>query len=380
MKPLIGLTEAMRNPEMFGGTFAGSSFWTWRTLAKIVDNLPLTEPREIEPYQEATGLKYEHRPHTDNTVRRIIILAGRRAGKDRWFSAVAVWRAALCADWSKYASAGEGSVVLLLGRDKRQAAILKRYCNGLLKAPLLAAEVTRNTDDTVEFRNGASLEVATNNSDLVRGRSAVALLGSECCFWKSDEHSTNSDEEVVSAAEKSMAMCPGGGLTLLGSSVYRRAGFMFSQYERLHGNKHGGTDVCWFTPSRVMNPRLPLAVVEKAIAEDGPRGRAEYENQWRTDDADFISLQLLEDATDFGVSERPPDSRHAYWCYIDIATGEGQDSAVLVIGHVRRVPGQIDELTIDVYQREEAEICSRRHHHQGMGTALKGVPHPPSAR
>jgi hypothetical protein len=32
-------------------------------------------------------------------LRRLIVLAGRRAGKDRFFGAVAVWRAALCADW-----------------------------------------------------------------------------------------------------------------------------------------------------------------------------------------------------------------------------------------------------------------------------------------
>src|SRR5262249_16705164 len=70
----------------------------------------------------------------------------------------------------------------------------------------------------------AALETAPTEARLVRGRSAVAVLGSECCYWRTDEVSASSDEEVVAAAEPSMAMCPDGGLLLLGSSVYRRRG------------------------------------------------------------------------------------------------------------------------------------------------------------
>src|SRR5262249_56875609 len=85
-----------------------------------------------------------------------------------------VWRAALSADWRQYQSAGEGAVVILLGADKRQAGILRKYCAVLLQAPLLAAEVTRSTGEVTEFRNGASLEIAANHARLVRGRSAIA--------------------------------------------------------------------------------------------------------------------------------------------------------------------------------------------------------------
>ena len=150
-------------------------------------------------------------------MRRLILLAGRRAGKDRFFSAVAVWRAALCTNWREHISAGEGAVTILLGADKKQAAILRGYCQGLLQAPMLRTEVTRSTGELTEFRNGASLEITTNDARLVRGRSAIAVLGSECCHWRTDEHSASSDEEVVGAAEPSMAMCPDGGLLMLGS-------------------------------------------------------------------------------------------------------------------------------------------------------------------
>ena len=140
MTPLITLSRSLTDPALFGRTFSAPSFWPWRTLSKVIDGIALTEPREIELFMQCTG----RTQLPIQAVRRLILLAGRRAGKDRFMSAVAVWRAALSADWRKYQSAGEGAVVILLGADKKQARILRDYCEGLLRAPLLAREVKRS--------------------------------------------------------------------------------------------------------------------------------------------------------------------------------------------------------------------------------------------
>jgi hypothetical protein len=213
--PDITLTRALAEPALFGKVFAAPSFWTWRTVAKLIDGIPLSEPREIELFKACSGRSQLLNRHERRSLRRFLLLVGRRGGKDRFLSAVAVWRAALCTDWRRHTSAGEQAVVLLLGRDKKQAAILRRYCHGLLQVPALAREVVRETRDVIEFRNGATLEIASNDASLVRGRSAIAVIGSEACHWKHDEQSASSDEEVVGAAEPSMAMCPDGGLLLL---------------------------------------------------------------------------------------------------------------------------------------------------------------------
>ena len=272
-KPAITLSAAMSDPNLFGKVFSSPSFWTWKTVAKLIDGLPLTEPREIALYEECTGKTY----NKDNRkpVQRILLLCGRRAGKDRFLSAVAVWRAALCTDWRKYISAGEQAVCILLGADKKQAAILRRYCQGLLETPLLVPEVGRNTGEVTEFRNGSSLEISTNDARLVRGRSAIAVLGSECCHWRTDEHSASSDAEVVGAAEPSMAMTPGGGLLLLGSSVHRRKGYMYEQYRKLFGNNES-EDICWFAPSTTMNSKIPQGIIDRALSEDPHKAKAEY--------------------------------------------------------------------------------------------------------
>jgi hypothetical protein len=325
MTPRITLSSALVDPALFGTTFRAPSFWAWRVVAKMIDGIPLAEPRDIELFKQCTGRN--HLPI--KPVRRVILLAGRRAGKDRFLSACAVWRAALCADWRKHISAGEQAVVLLLGTDKKQAAILRRYCEGLLQTPLLAQEITRSTGEVIEFRNGSSLEIATNDARLVRGRSAIAVLGSECCHWRTDEHAASSDEEVVGAAEPSMAMCPDGGLLMLGSNVHRKVGYMYRQYKKLHGNDDS-EDVCWFAPSVTMNPQLPAQVIDQALAEDAPKARAEYQNVWREDLNDFIPLDLIESCTDFGVRERAPQSGVKYFAYCDASSGLGNSFAIAI--------------------------------------------------
>src|SRR5262249_18659053 len=313
---------------LFGEVFEVGSFWTWKVVAKLIDGFPLTEAREIELFHECTG----RTELPSKAVRRLVLLCGRRAGKDRFLSAVAVWRTALASDWRKHVSAGEQAVVILLGADKKQAAILRRYCQGLLATPLLAAEVTRQTDEVTEFRNGSSREIATNDARLVRGRSAIAVLGSECCHWKTDEHSASSDEVVVAAAEPSMAMTPDGGLLLLGSSVHRKRGYMYRKFKQLHGNDDSD-DLCWFAPSSVMNPKLPQHVVDKALAEDAHKAGAEFLNRWREDLSDFIPLDVIEGCTDVGIRERPPLPGLYYTAFVDAAGGTGSDSFTIAIAH-----------------------------------------------
>jgi hypothetical protein len=349
-RPMITLSHALTHPTLFGKVFAAPSFWTWRVVAKLIDGIPLSEPREIELFKACTGRTALLARHERRALRRFLLLCGRRAGKDRFLSAVAVWRASLCCDWRRHISAGEQAVVLLLGRDKKQAAILRRYCHGLLQAEAIKREVVRETRDVIEFRNGASLEIISNDASLVRGRSATAVLGSEACHWKHDETSASSDEEVVGAAEPSMAMCPDGGLLLLGSSVHRQRGYCYRKYKELHGNDQAD-DICWFAPSKVMNPRLPQSVVDAAVAEDPYRGGAEFGNRWREDLSEFVPLDAIESVTDYGIVERPPQPGGSYIAFMDASTGTGSDSFTLCIAH-RLLFGE-DIVTIDVLRERK---------------------------
>ena len=88
---------------------------------------------------------------------RLYLIVGRRGGKDRFMSAVAVWTAALANDWRKVLSAGEAGTVILIGADRKQANIMRKYCMGLADTPLIRAELVRDTRDDIEFKNGSEL-------------------------------------------------------------------------------------------------------------------------------------------------------------------------------------------------------------------------------
>ena len=130
-----------------------------------------------------------------------------------------------------------------------------------------------------------------------------------------------------------MAMCPGGGLLMLGSSVYRRRGYMFRQYRELHGNDLSPDSICWFSPSAVMNPVLPAHVIERALQENAPKARAEFLNIWREDLSDFIPIDVVQGATEFGMFERPWRPGVMYFAACNSAGGTGQDSFTLAIAH-----------------------------------------------
>jgi hypothetical protein len=323
----ISLAAAMRDPKLLGGPFAADSFWPWHTVAKVVSGEALDD-REAELFRKCTG---RTRLPT-GPVNNITLLVGRRGGKDRFLSAVAVHRAALTGDWSKRLSAGEQGSVILIGKDRKQGRILRRYCAALVAMPMIKAELRRNTDEILEFRNEASLEVVTCNADLVRGRSVLALLATEASFWNTDPDATSSDEEVVAAAEPGAAMIPDGGLTILSSSVHRKKGLMYRRWKEFHGNDDV-EDIVWLASSRTMNPALPEKVVAKAKLKDPQRANAEFGSIWREDLADFVPRDVVDEATDKGVRERPPMPGIEYFGFADPAGGTGKDSFSICIGH-----------------------------------------------
>ena len=188
-------------------------------MAKLINNIPLTEPRELELFQQSTGRTQLPNRHERRVLRRFLLLVGRRGGKDR-FSALS--------EWSGVASVPTGANTslpvsrLLLGRDRKQAAILRRYCRGLLREQTLARRGAAGNQrrDRIQERG----HVGENRPMMrasVRGRSASSVIGSEAGHWRHDEASASSDEEVVGAPNHRWPCVPMAESYLLGSSIHR---------------------------------------------------------------------------------------------------------------------------------------------------------------
>ena len=54
MRPAIGLSAAMRDPQLLVGPFVQDSFWPWLTVAKLLDGVAL-DAREAELFRQCTG-------------------------------------------------------------------------------------------------------------------------------------------------------------------------------------------------------------------------------------------------------------------------------------------------------------------------------------
>jgi hypothetical protein len=323
------LAECFRSPALFGTAFAGESWKPWHAVAKIISG------EQLHDDELALALKCTGRTRLpDKPPRRLYMLVGRRGAKSRFAAAAAV-HAAVAMDWRRIMAPGEQAVILLLAVDRAQAAICRRYASGLIEASaVLKHEVVRETSDVIELRNGAVIQIGTNDHRSVRGRSIAVLVGDEACFWMSDGESSSSDAEVVAAVEPAMAMIPCGGLVIMISSVYRKRGLMYERWKALHGNDAAG-DLCWLADSATMNPLLPPEIVAKALAEDPGRARAEYLSQWREDLTDFIPADVIEAATDWGVRERSRIAGVRYCAFTDAAGGSGSDGFTLGISHIQ---------------------------------------------
>jgi hypothetical protein len=131
MKAKVSFAQALRDPKLLGASFTAESWRPWHVLAKIISGQPL-EDSEMALVLECAGRWVLPK----SPPRRLFLLVGRRGGKSRFLSALAVWVAALAADWRNLMAPGEPAVVMLIGCDKKQAAVLRRYADGLLQAPL----------------------------------------------------------------------------------------------------------------------------------------------------------------------------------------------------------------------------------------------------
>ena len=101
---------------MDGNIFNSKGVHVGVVRGDAIFGLEQLDEREAALFRKCTGrTKLPTGP-----VNNLTLLIGRRGGKDRFLSAVAIYRAALSGDWNKFLSAGEQGSVILIGTVPRQ--------------------------------------------------------------------------------------------------------------------------------------------------------------------------------------------------------------------------------------------------------------------
>jgi hypothetical protein len=265
------------------------------------------------------------------------VVVGRRGGKSRIAALVAVYLA-LFRDYADTLSPGERGVVMCLAADRRQARQVFGYVRGLIESvPMLAELVDVERKESIDFKNGVTIEVHTASYRTVRGYTVVGAVCDEIAFWR-DESSANPDREVLDALRPSMATITGSVLLSI-STPYARRGELWRAYQQ-----HYGKDtpvLVWRAGTREMNPNVPESVIETAYERDSVAASAEYGAEFRRDVEAFLSSEAITAVSVSNRIELPRVEGVRYHAFVD-PSGGSQDSFTLAVAHRENDVGVLD--------------------------------------
>jgi len=331
------IIEACRDPNLFRPWFRVWSTWrSWRVFLRAVFGLGFMRG-DRELYEKCTG-------RTDTPkkpFKEIVLIVGRRAGKSFVLALIAVYLA-FFRNWRPYLVPGEKATILVIAADRRQARVIFRYIDALIHGiPWLHRKVIFPTrSDNIRLVNDVVIEIHTASFRAVRGYTVVAALLDEVAFWR-DEKSANPDTEVLDAIRPGMARIE-ESMLLCASSPYVRKGAIYKYFNDYYG-KNDPDVLVWHTDTRVMNPTITQAYIDKQYERDPVAAATEWGAQFRADIEDFVPEEVVDAAILKGQFEIPFVSTNNYHAFCD-PSGGSRDSFTLAIGHVEEGDRVLDAL------------------------------------
>lgn len=222
------LHDFMLDERLCGSEFQGPSWATWRVIARLWDG----DADQLTEEQQAIArelLGCEQLP--SGPPEEMFLGFGRRSGKTRFEAVAAVH--AWAQDYREHLAPGEWATISIHATNKRQAATAFGYCEGIIRASrLLDSEAENMTSECIESKHRTRIEVFTANFRSARSYSMPLAIIDEASFLR-DEYSANPDIELRRALLPGLATLR--GRLLVASSLHRRTGLMWQQYQKHYG-------------------------------------------------------------------------------------------------------------------------------------------------
>jgi hypothetical protein len=331
MKPQTPtILQAIKDEKLFGRSFRpkllrGDTYRNWRAALCGVFGLPFETAEAFEIFKRCTG----RTKAAITAFKEIFLVIGRRGGKSFVCALIALYVACFV-DFSPYLAAGEVATVAIIAADKKQAAILLRYIRGFLaSSDILRAMVVSDLKETITLKNGIVVEVMTADFRSVRGRTFAAVLVDELAFLPSGD-SASPDAELLGALRPGLISMPNSLLIGL-SSPYSQSGVLYQQFKEHYGRDDSDVLV-WKADSQTMNPTLSSAAIKLAYLRDPVAAATEYGAEWRSDLANFLSLEAVEACVVADRNRLPALADLSYRAFVD-ASGGRSDSFTMAVGH-----------------------------------------------
>ncbi len=322
----MNILQALSDPLVFGSQFKDPSTWaSWRAFLAVLFGLPLDDTQR-RLFQQCTG----RREPTPDGHSEAWLICGRRAGKSFTLALIATYLAAF-KDWRRHLGPGERATIAIVAQDRKQSRVIMRYIrDGLFKVPMLARTIESEGQESLDLANRVTIEVHTSSFRSVRGYSLAACLCDELAVWPTDD-AADPDYEVLAALRPGMINIP-GSMLLCASSAYSRRGALWDAH-RKHFAKDGDPVLVWQADTRLMNPCVPQAEIDRLIALDPAKYTSEFGGTFRTDVESFINREAVEVCVSLGIRERAPVNGIRYVAFTDPSGGAGSDSLTLAISH-----------------------------------------------
>lgn len=365
--------QASGTVQPYTGTFldfldatgrGGPTRTVWRSFWKVADGLAL-EPDELEVFRRHT-----HRQTAPTApARECWVPAGRRGGKSEQMVTRATWRA-IGHNWRDLLSPGEVGLIPIISPDRDQGRNSLSYLKALARAPLVAPFVSRILRDSVEFRTGAVVKVATASWRSTRGFTMLDVLLEECAFYRSEE-SANPDEEILNAVRPALLTVPGARVYGI-SSPYAQKGILWKAYEQ-HWGRDCSDVLVFSADSLSLNPTLNPAAIEREFADDPARAASEYGQDglvsFRTDVEQLFAPTVVRAVVVVGRTELAPERGTRYFGFVD-PSGGAQDSFSLGIAHcpAASLPPDVDLRRLGSPQRHY--LLKSLREQRGLGTVI----------
>ncbi|GJE77246.1 hypothetical protein [Methylorubrum suomiense] len=334
MRFTMTMRAALEDPEIFGTVLPGESWAAWRVVLIAANGEPLTDD-ERAIFAELTGRERE----PDEPCDEVWGVVGRRGGKTRAFAVAAVYRALLVDYTDCNLAPGQRFRLPVIAAVKEQAVQAFQYILGIIQeVPMFAQELMGEpTQDTIRLSNRIDIVVTAANFKTVRGPTLIACICDEIAFWRIEGHA-NPDKEILRSIRPGLATT--GGPLLVMSSPYAKKGILFETYKENFGPDGDPRVLVLQAPTLRMNSSLPRLRrdVEKAYRDDPESAKAEYGAQFRDGISDFVSPEVVDACTDFGVAERAPEPGITYRAFVDPSGGTGKDAFTLAIAHEVKDP------------------------------------------
>jgi hypothetical protein len=313
------MREALADPYLFGPIMSGSSWYGWRALLIAAAGEELTHD-EREEFKRLTHRERE----PGKFCREVVIIAGRRAGKSTAMCILAIWVACLC-DHHDTLARGEIGVVLMVSRDQRVSKmLLDRIAEIMALSEPLASMIV------IVLVHNVRIELRPASYTNLRGPTYLIVLADEVAFWLTSDDYANPDSEVLTAVRPGL-ITTGGPLVMI-SSAYAQKGELFESWRRYFGPAGPPDILVAHATSRDLNPSLSQEEIDRAIERDPVRNRAEYLSEFRNDISGFVPREVIL-ACGGDYYELPPQPGIAYRCFVDQASGIGEDSYAVAVAH-----------------------------------------------